>query len=818
MRSGCEPVFKDCTFTNCTSKGGTCGRSGCNGPRYYPDVNYVVDNEGGAVYCESGSEVIFEGCVFQGNTADITAPFGSDDEYSSYGGALFFEENTVFSVSDCNFASNVSTVGGAVCTNDSDSQFADSVFSNNTAYIGGGLYFHNSTVDMIRCNVINNSADYDNPDPEHDEGDDPLSRYGSGGGLYFWGTDAILYDMQVTGNTSELSGGGLVFGGSSISNIFNMLVANNVSGRDGGGISNIVSSQLTIRNATIADNSASGTDFINHYGGGLYCSYYSHVDLSNSILWGNVADENYGPQLAIGSSLEYDPLPSSVSVNYCDIESGESGVYEDNGPTSDTSDDSVCDWGVGNKTGSATDNPLFVSGTDGDYYLMSSAADPNQTQNSLCIDAGGSNAIDLNFYRHTTRVDRGFDEGVVDLGWHYVLESDLEADFDYDYDVDLTDLTLFMNNWLDEECAFPYWCQDRDLNYDGRVDYIDNATLMAMYGDDETKPLPNPMRWEIRPYSVGDTSVSMTAVEACDNSGCPITYKFYCYNNSDPNNPVLVTNYESTSRECTFVNLANMTEYYFTVEASDKRTVTVNGTDSLINNVTTPSIAGYVIVGADAAAPLPYQAEWAEGGEPVAISETEISMEAAIASDESGVEYYFACTSNNGGHDRDWAESPEYTDTGLTPNTTYTYQVRTRDQSINHNKGAYSVEASATTPEEGSPTVDLEPPTKPSVASSYYESDEVSGTYHVIYPTLDSTDDSGTVYYKFVCVSEGGFSSGWYETSVVPSPYKVMLTPFSAPGVNYVYQWQIWAADDKGVAGDATHISMSDTFTITTSN
>ncbi len=94
------------------------------------------------------------------------------------------------------------------------------------------------------------------------------------------------------------------------------------------------------------------------------------------------------------------------------------------------------------------------------------------------------------------------------------------------------------------------------------------------------------------------------------------------------------------------------------------------------------------------AAPGPNPILWA--APPHATSATSISMTAATASDASGVQYYFRCLTT-GGHSSAWQTSPTYQDTGLSPGT-YTYEVKTRDESANHNQGNYSIAASATTP------------------------------------------------------------------------------------------------------------------------
>ena len=80
---------------------------------------------------------------------------------------------------------------------------------------------------------------------------------------------------------------------------------------------------------------------------------------------------------------------------------------------------------------------------------------------------------------------------------------------------------------------------------------------------------------------------------------------------------------------------------------------------------------------------------------PAAISDTEIIMTATNAAHVNGVEYYFTCTVG-GGNDSAWQTSPVYTDTGLTPATSYTYTVMARDK-IENNLTAASAGASDTT-------------------------------------------------------------------------------------------------------------------------
>jgi hypothetical protein len=81
---------------------------------------------------------------------------------------------------------------------------------------------------------------------------------------------------------------------------------------------------------------------------------------------------------------------------------------------------------------------------------------------------------------------------------------------------------------------------------------------------------------------------------------------------------------------------------------------------------------------------------------PYATGSSSIAMVATTASDDSGVEYYFTCTAG-GGHDSGWQGSPSYEDTGLSPETMYTYTVKARDKSTSQNETGPSDANSATT-------------------------------------------------------------------------------------------------------------------------
>jgi len=114
-------------------------------------------------------------------------------------------------------------------------------------------------------------------------------------------------------------------------------------------------------------------------------------------------------------------------------------------------------------------------------------------------------------------------------------------------------------------------------------------------------------------------------------------------------------------------------------------------------------------------------------------------MTATTATDASGVEYYFDCTVG-GGNDSDWQDSATYEDTGLSPSTQYTYQVKARDKSANQNETGWSTTKSATTQSSGvDPNLILY--WKLDETSGQTASDETSNGYDgalIDFPTNDS--------------------------------------------------------------------------------
>jgi len=160
----------------------------------------------------------------------------------------------------------------------------------------------------------------------------------------------------------------------------------------------------------------------------------------------------------------------------------------------------------------------------------------------------------------------------------------------------------------------------------------------------------------------------------------------------------------------------------------------------------------------DVLAPTPDPATFSAA--PAAGPTGDITMSATAGFDLSGVEYSFVNTAG-GGSSSGWQASTSFTDTGLTPETEYTYTVQMRDGSAAQNAGGVSAAASVTTVAEDHDAPTPNPATFALAPMGIYN--VVTGGWAV---TMAATvaADSFPVEYNFVNTAGGGSSSGWQSS------------------------------------------------------
>ncbi len=172
-------------------------------------------------------------------------------------------------------------------------------------------------------------------------------------------------------------------------------------------------------------------------------------------------------------------------------------------------------------------------------------------------------------------------------------------------------------------------------------------------------------------------------------------------------------------------------QHTITLEVTDNYNVTAADETVVTVSVTT-----------DVTPPTPDPMTWA--CEPYPKSTTSIIMQATVAVDISGVEYYFECVAG-GGHNSGWQDSSIYEDTGLRPAAQYSYEVSARDKSGNHNQTDWSSIKSAVTRSGvgGAPVLVVE---------------EQVGDYYMI-TACDSSDPNSKYWEVKVDIESGGIFS-----------------------------------------------------------
>ncbi len=609
--------------------------------------------------------------------------------------------------------------------------YCDGPIENNTISENkGGIAFCNGP---ITDNRIRNNFD--------------MSSSDSGAALSF--CKGLITGNTLAGNYSMNRGGACY---QCTGDIMGNRIIGNTSLIAGGALSNCSG---RIMNNIIAGNRSAN-------GGGLF---NCHRIYNNTIV-GNIAEEN-GGALSFCSGI--------VSNNIIAFNSASSvgGIY---GPGTNSSynvwsnEGGNFGGGVTKGPGDIIKDPLFVSNgywennetpdesddfwVDGDYHVTSQAGRwsevdqgwINDSLTSPCIDAGGepndpNSDWTAELWPHGRRINVGAYGGTVqasmslsDAGNIADLNPDVNDANDW---VGYSDMLLLADKWLSNEVPL---AEDMDRN--GVVDFADYAILVNNWQPQifpPQPPDPNPMTWATEPQATSRTAIEMAATIATSSDDSGVEYYFEC---------ISLDGHDSGWREepnYTDTNLTAGTEYFYIVKA--RNTVNLVETDySDLRSATT--------FPADTTPPNPDPSTW--DTEPYVSSATSIRMVATTASDESGVEYFFACTSN-AAYSSNWQDSAVYQVTSL-PKGTYSFVVRVRDKSPNRNTTGDSIQA----------TVDLQPPS-PDPMQWESEPKKVNhggGTfnYWAEMTAAEATDSSGNVQYYFECTNESDFNSGWQSS------------------------------------------------------
>ncbi len=345
--------------------------------------------EGGGIYCgdpilEVGSSPTIRNCIFMYN-----AP-------RDHGGAIYCGYGSNATITNCYFESNAFNPYG----------------------YGGGIYCFKSSPVITNCTFINNKA----------------IGYGRhGGAVCCWGyngigSDAIVANCLVVGNSADHRGGGLYAYWSS----------------------------PTFVNCTVIGNKALE-------GGGIGSFRESNPLVVNCIVRNNISPD--GNQLALINTLRVWPAQfiTEMTVKNSNIQGGQAGVCVD--------PNMILHWQGGNIDAEPNfvdlgywDDANTPDDPNDDYYVIGNY---HLLPGSACINKGDNNSVPVQSITDIDSEQRIFD-GTVDMGADEFVTN--TADFNGDGIVDFADAFVYSQYWLGEVEDLP-----ADFVDDGFIDFADFA-------------------------------------------------------------------------------------------------------------------------------------------------------------------------------------------------------------------------------------------------------------------------------------------------------------------------------------------------------
>ncbi len=421
-----------------------------------------ANDTGGAVCNMEQSTVIFLECTFQNNGAD-----------NDGGGIHNFDSTTT--AQHCTFSDNVARQddGGAVASFHSTLTLEHCTFQQNWAREDGGALadFDSNDTNVTNCRFCSNSVDED------------------GGAIYAWETNIRLTACTFTENTADDDGGAMYHRRRGSSSVTDCLFSGNIARDNGGAMFNRNNCNPELLNCVFSDNFARST------GGAIYNRDNCSPTLTNCLLSRNAANDS-GGALCNRDNSHPTFLNCTIADNSATFETGGIlnrdncrpqltncivwGNDDESGMTQQAqlcggvpTVDSCCIQAYsGNLAGSnnIAEDPVFVTGPWGDYYLSQAAT--GQADTSPCVDMGADLPADVSLIGFTTRTDHAEDSAAVDVGYHHpaMAPPDLNADGRTDF----YDFAILSARWLTEGCITQH---HGDSNGDHTIDIRDLQTL-----------------------------------------------------------------------------------------------------------------------------------------------------------------------------------------------------------------------------------------------------------------------------------------------------------------------------------------------------
>lgn len=288
------------------------------------------------------------------------------------------------------------------------------------------------------------------------DGPDPELR---GGGIFIDAGSPTIHRCTFRDNRATLGGAMNCEGASPM--VTSCIFFANSAGFSGGAIRGWQSSPHVV-NCLFVENTAES--------GGAVWHGASIPRFTNCTFFANSAAQ--GNAFSFGSCCPQQP--STLFTTNCILWDGEDEIWNDDGSTISVTHSDV--QGGLEGQGNIGDDPLFVSGPDGCFYLSQTAA--GQGVNSPCVDVGDDQATGLGMDVLTTRSDEAGDMGLVDMGYHFPMTGRglLRGDIDRNLRIDLADVAAFQRCFTSEgPTDVSPCCRIFDFALDADIDLDDVA-------------------------------------------------------------------------------------------------------------------------------------------------------------------------------------------------------------------------------------------------------------------------------------------------------------------------------------------------------
>ncbi len=287
-------------------------------------------SRGGAI-CTYYKDIVITNSDFNENTAS----FGLDNNFERGGGAIDIEESN-FTLTESRFNKNTATsYGGAISifydnkveafttVSKGNIIITDSNFTENKAFIGGGISFIEGSTTVILGSTTDGTRTFERLIFNNNTADD----YG-GGLVYVTANSDPVYLKNLTfyGNKAVSAGGLAASSSSSDTYIQNSTFINNTAIERGGGyyeggdiseLHDYVSGYTHyIQDCTFTGNNATGNDTVNGHGGAIYGT--TVFTINNTVFANNSAtlkEDNGGGAIAFMNEI----VPTSSRTTYTNV-------------------------------------------------------------------------------------------------------------------------------------------------------------------------------------------------------------------------------------------------------------------------------------------------------------------------------------------------------------------------------------------------------------------------------------------------------------------------------------------------------------------